>query len=137
KDDTHLALDRTMRGLRVQGTDGHPFGLVNWFGVHATCVDNRNTAISSDNKGHASLQFEAAHPGVLAIHAQEKAGDVSPLYHGPDGRRLRQDRRSRRTDNGHGLALRNGGMHALLAAQLFKHASDTIQPGIDAELIYV
>lgn len=128
RNETHLALDRTMDGLRVEALDGTPIGFINWFGVHATCVDNRNTRISGDNKGHASRLFEEAHPDVIAMHAQAKAGDVSPNQHGGRARARRQQRRYRRKDHGHGLAARNGGMQADLALQLFRTGcKDTLQ----------
>jgi neutral ceramidase len=33
-------------------------GLINWFAVHATSLNNTNTLISGDNKGLASLFLE-------------------------------------------------------------------------------
>lgn len=138
KRDAHTAMDRSMRGLAVVDGSGRTTGLVSWFGVHSTCVDNRNTAIHFDNKGQASAQFEAKHPGVIALFAQEKAGDVSPNYHGASGKRARQDRRSRKADHGFGLAERNGAMHAKLAEELISGTTrDTLSTRIDHELIYV
>jgi neutral ceramidase len=101
-------------------------------------VDNKNTAIHFDNKGHASALFEAKYPGVVAMFAQEKAGDVSPNYHGPKGKAGRRARRSRSADHGFALALNNGGMQAGLAEKLLTAPSgDTLSAVIDHELIYV
>lgn len=138
KADSHLALDRTMRGLCVMDEQQNVRGLVSWFGVHSTCVDNRNTAISYDNKGYASARFEAEHPGSVALFAQEKAGDVSPNYHGTSGKEARKHRRLRKADHGHSLARSNGELQATLALQLVASAlRDTLSPLIDHELIYL
>src|SRR6185295_2296657 len=125
--DTRTAMDRVMRGLKIQRSDGTALGSINWFGVHGTCVDNRNRAISSDNKGFASTLFEEAYPGTVSLSPQEKAGDVSPNYHGPDRKLMRTYRRSRRKDHGHGLARSNGALQAAQAMSLFEHdAKDTL-----------
>lgn len=33
-------------------------GVINWFAVHATSMNNTNTLVSSDNVGYASIMFE-------------------------------------------------------------------------------
>jgi len=138
KNETHLALDRSMDGLRVETLDGAPIGFINWFGVHATCVDNRNTRISGDNKGHASRLFEASFPGVIAMHTQAKAGDVSPNRHGGRARDRKLQQRFRRSDHGHALATRNGAFQADLARRLFQTGcTDTLQPLLASALMYV
>lgn len=138
KADAHLAMDRTMRGLSVVDANQNIRGFVSWFGVHSTCVDNRNTAISYDNKGYASARFEAEHPGSVALFAQEKAGDVSPNYHGASGKEARAQRRSRKADHGHSLAKSNGELHSALAEQLLATGlHDTLSVLIDHELIYL
>ena len=43
----------------VSPSDGKPIGLLNWYAVHLTSMNNTNTLISSDNKGYAALRFEA------------------------------------------------------------------------------
>lgn len=138
KADAHLAMDRTMRGLSVVDAKHDLRGFVSWFGVHSTCVDNRNTAISYDNKGYASARFEEDHPGSVALFAQEKAGDISPNYHGASGKEARAQRRSRKSDHGHSLARSNGELHSALAEQLLASGlRDTLSVLIDHELIYL
>ncbi len=71
----------------VAQSDGRILGMVNWFPVHGTSMNNTNKLVSSDNKGLASLLFEQwlGGPGWLpnnsstvAIFAQAHEGDVSP-----------------------------------------------------------
>jgi len=37
---------------------GDPMGIINWFAVHPTSMNNTNKLISGDNKGYASQLFE-------------------------------------------------------------------------------
>lgn len=135
---TNIALDRTMRGIKVVDAHGVATGLVNWFGVHATCRTNKNTSISSDNKGYASSWFEDKVGGdVVAIFAQEKAGDVSPNYHGDDGALGRRSRRSRKRDRGKARSMENGRIQAEKALELFHGPTHALDPIIDHELMYV
>lgn len=135
---THLALDRTMVGLRTLPEDGSVGCSVNWFGVHATCVDNRNTRISGDNKGHASALMEQRHPGLVAMHVQAKAGDVSPNYHGADRRMRRSTARYRRKDHGHAHAADNGALQADAAEHFLSSAElDTLSPALRTTLLHV
>lgn len=69
-----------------------PMGMLNWFAVHGTSMNNTNHLISSDNKGYAALLFEEEFnpPGTMpgkgqfvAIFAQANEGDVSPNTKGP------------------------------------------------------
>jgi len=74
----------------VSTSDGQPIGLLNWYAVHLTSMNNTNTLISSDNKGYAALRFEAhmngdALPGkgpFIAAFGQSNLGDVSPNTNG-------------------------------------------------------
>ena len=65
--------------------------MVNWFSVHGTSMNNTNKLVSGDNKGYASMLFEAAHnpagtlPGkgkYVAAFAATNLGDVSPNING-------------------------------------------------------
>lgn len=135
---THLALDRTMVGLRTKPVDASAGCSIHWFGVHATCVDNRNTRISGDNKGHASALMEQRHPGLVAIHAQAKAGDVSPNYHGADRGLRRRSALYRRKDHGHAHAADNGALQADAAERLLNRGPlDTLAPSLRTVLIHV
>lgn len=61
-------------------------GLINWFGVHATCIHAENDALHGDNKGLAAQKMELlmrgtrGTPGFVSLFAQDAAGDVSPNF---------------------------------------------------------
>ncbi len=86
KTDTHLAIDRTMRLLRIDGLNGERIGSINWFGVHTTSVHNDNHSICSDNKGYAAdfmekhVREESGDENFISAFAQGNAGDVTPNY---------------------------------------------------------
>lgn len=44
--------------LKFVSTTGQPIGIINWYAVHCTSMNNTNPFISSDNKGYAGLLFE-------------------------------------------------------------------------------
>jgi neutral ceramidase len=71
--------------LRFDGTDGRPIGVLSWFAVHVTSMENNNHLISGDNKGYAAYLFEreqnadyAGKAPFVAAFANSNAGDVSP-----------------------------------------------------------
>ena len=86
KEHWHLAIDRVMRLVRIEGTEGTPIGSINWFPVHCTTLSNDNHSINFDNKGYAAKYLEEAvsvasnNPDFTAVFAQGTAGDVSPNY---------------------------------------------------------
>lgn len=67
---------------------GRPVGAVNFFATHGTSMTNRNTLISSDNKGYAAYHWERldhgadylsdTQPAFISAFAQTNAGDMSP-----------------------------------------------------------
>lgn len=58
--------DKQMLLLKLTDRNGTALGMINWFAVHATSMNNTNRLISSDNKGYASLLFEEElNPGHL------------------------------------------------------------------------
>lgn len=84
--------DHEMVVLKMVGTEGNDIGMIDWFAVHCTSMNNTNELISGDNKGHASILMETAMspPGTLpgaakfvAAFAQSNEGDVSPNTMGP------------------------------------------------------
>lgn len=85
--------DKTMHLLKFVDRQNRPMGVLNWFAVHGTSMNNTNHLISSDNKGAAALFLEQDFnpPGTLpgkasefvAIFAQANEGDVSPNTAGP------------------------------------------------------
>jgi neutral ceramidase len=84
--------DQNFTLLRIEDGNGKDFGMINWFSVHCTSMNNTNTLISSDNKGYAALLFEKqmngpkSFPGrgpFVAVFQQSNEGDVSPNTRGP------------------------------------------------------
>jgi neutral ceramidase len=83
--------DKDMLLLRFDAADGTPLGMLNWFAVHGTSMNNTNKLISGDNRGRASMLFEQkmngdALPGFgpfVAAFAATNLGDVSPNTAGP------------------------------------------------------
>ena len=82
-----------MLQLLISGNDGAPLGLLNWFSVHGTSLNNTNRLLSGDNRGVASLLLEEAVNGAIwdtqelpgssnqsfvAAFASTNLGDVSP-----------------------------------------------------------
>lgn len=47
-----------MQILKLVDTEGNPLGVISWFAVHCTSMNNTNRLISGDNKGYASYLFE-------------------------------------------------------------------------------
>lgn len=85
--------DKTMHLLKFVDRNNKTFGILNWFAVHGTSMNNTNHLISSDNKGAAAIFLEqefnpiGTMPGqnkdFIAIFAQANEGDVSPNTAGP------------------------------------------------------
>ncbi|RWS23274.1 neutral ceramidase-like protein [Leptotrombidium deliense] len=83
--------DKTMHLLKFTKLNGDPLGVLCWFAVHPTSMNNTNKLISGDNKGHASMLFEQqlnkdSLPGkgpFVAGFANANLGDVSPNLKGP------------------------------------------------------
>ena len=48
-------VDEQMLLLRIDGTDGRPIGMINWFAVHPTSLGNTCRLVSGDNKGESIL----------------------------------------------------------------------------------
>jgi len=86
ENERHLAVDRDSLCLRIEGNDGSPIGLINWFGVHCTSVHNDNHAICFDNKGYAAqfteetVRKDSGNKQFISAFAQSVAGDVTPNY---------------------------------------------------------
>lgn len=84
-------VDKDMHILKLVDTSNQPIGLITWFAVHPTSMNNTNTLISGDNKGYASFLFEqfmnkGKLPGrgpFVAAFASTNLGDVSPNIKGP------------------------------------------------------
>jgi neutral ceramidase len=75
------AFDRRMGILGFYNEKQEPTAFWNWFACHATCLGNKNTLISSDNKGYASIHHENKFNNqFVSVFAQGSAGDVSPNF---------------------------------------------------------
>lgn len=83
--------DTEMVQMKFVTTDMKPLGVISWFAVHPTSMNNTNTLVSSDNMGYASILFEKRmNPGrvpgkgpFVAAMASSNLGDVSPNIRGP------------------------------------------------------
>lgn len=80
-------VDKEMTVLRMEDENGNELGMLNWFAVHGTSMNNTNLLVSGDNKGFASYEVELAKngnssmPGMgpfVAIFGQSNEGDVTP-----------------------------------------------------------
>jgi neutral ceramidase len=84
--------DKGLTMLKFMSADmSRPIGMVNWYSVHGTAMNNTNKLISGDNKGYASALFEkymnpeGTLPGkgtFVAAFAATNLGDVSPNVNG-------------------------------------------------------
>ncbi len=82
---THLAIDRMMRQLRITDAQGQDRGLLNWFGVQGSSISANNDKIHSDNKGYAASLLENDKSELhtyVAGFCNDASADVSPNYHG-------------------------------------------------------
>ena len=67
-------VDKIMTQLQFTAADGRPLGVINWFAVHPTSMNNTNRLVSSDNMGYASLLFEKH------MNKNAKMGKVSSQF---------------------------------------------------------
>lgn len=80
-----------MQILKFVSSEDKPIGMINWFAVHPTSMNNTNRLISGDNKGYAELLFEReingdSIPGrgpFVSAFSNANLGDVSPNTKGP------------------------------------------------------
>ncbi|KAJ1416554.1 Neutral/alkaline nonlysosomal ceramidase, partial [Ochromonadaceae sp. CCMP2298] len=81
--------DKNMFLLNLLSGD-KPVGVLNWFAVHGTSMNNTNTLTSGDNRGYASYALErlmngpskAGKGAFVAAFASSNLGDVSPNTNG-------------------------------------------------------
>ncbi|CAH1405695.1 unnamed protein product [Nezara viridula] len=86
-------VDKTFSQLKFFRKDGLPLGVITWFAVHPTSMNNTNKLVSSDNVGLASIMFEQrvnkeftnliGKGPFVAAFASSNLGDVSPNIAGP------------------------------------------------------
>ena len=84
--------DKEMTVLRIEANDGTVMGLglISWFAVHCTSMNNTNSLVSGDNKGAAeqfteqqSRKQSYMSPNFVAAFSQSTVGDTSPNVQGP------------------------------------------------------
>ncbi|XP_026733210.1 neutral ceramidase [Trichoplusia ni] len=85
-------VDKTLSQIRFVSPEDKVLGVINWFAVHPTSMNNTNRLISSDNVGYASILMEKALNGnttlpgkgsIVCAFASTNLGDVSPNTRGP------------------------------------------------------
>lgn len=139
--DTHLAVDRTMRLLRIDALDGERIGAVNWFGVHTTSVHNDNHSLCWDNKGYAAdfwekeMRAQPQSKRFIGAFGQGNAGDVTPNYV--------WDRKKKWTrgpfEDDFESARHNGRLQFELARQIYESSPSAheVHGGLDWGLVHV
>jgi neutral ceramidase len=77
----HLGVDRRMKLLRFDTTEGGCIGTINFFGIHGTSVHSDNRKVHFDNKGYAATLLEETRgSGFVGAFAQATTGDISPNF---------------------------------------------------------
>ncbi|XP_045768762.1 neutral ceramidase [Maniola jurtina] len=85
-------VDKTLAQIRFIAPSDQIVGVINWFAVHPTSMNNTNRLISSDNVGYASILMEKELNGnntlpgkgrIVCAFASTNLGDVSPNTRGP------------------------------------------------------
>ncbi|MEZ0367177.1 neutral/alkaline non-lysosomal ceramidase N-terminal domain-containing protein [Mycobacterium sp. pUA109] len=132
------AIDPQTTLLRIE-RGGRLVGAVNWFATHGTSMTNRNTLISSDNKGYAAYHWERLDhavdyladnpPDFVAAFAQTNAGDMSPNLHRRPG--------SGPTEDEFANTQIIGTRQTAAAAQLAADPGVDVVGGLDARATYI
>lgn len=84
-------VEKLMRIIKMTDLEGNPMGMINWFPVHPTSINNTNLLVGSDNKGYAEIKFEEfmnkqmmlGKGPLVSAFPQESHGDTSPNILGP------------------------------------------------------
>ena len=117
----HLAIDRCMRMLRFDRSDGRCLGALNFFGVHGTSVHSDNRLCHFDNKGYAASLLEAEQgERFVGAFAQGSAGDVTPNFKTHPGRKWVRGMHSDDDASAHF----NGELQASKAAEILRTAAE-------------
>jgi neutral ceramidase len=120
----HLAVDREMVLLRIEGLNNTKIGAINWFGVHTTSIPNDNHKICYDNKGYAAAYFERdfrsnlLEPNFVAAFAQPPCGDVSPNFIWDKNKKRMRGKH----ENSFESARFNGNLQYLKAKEIYESA---------------
>lgn len=133
---THLAVDREMTLIRIDGLDGEHIAMLNWFGVHTTSIPNTNRKICYDNKGYAASYFEkyiydtSGQRRFTAAFAQGVSGDVSPNFIWDRKKKLMRGK----YDDSFDSARFNGNLQYLKAREIYESALK--YPSLQGEMDY-
>ncbi|XP_064213868.1 neutral ceramidase isoform X2 [Tribolium castaneum] len=84
-------VDKEMVQLKLVNSANSLIGVISWFPVHPTSMNNTNCLITSDNVGYASVLLEKSlnknslvgQGRIVAAFASTNLGDVSPNTKGP------------------------------------------------------
>lgn len=142
--------DKTLTQIRFIGANNQPIGVLNWYAVHGTSMNNSNKLVSSDNTGYASILLEQAldpgslvgHSKVVASFASTNLGDTSPNTNGPhcqySGRNCDILTSECPKDEGHCIATGPGVDHfdscRIIGTKLFNAAMSLIENGAGEEV---
>ena len=130
------AIDPQTTLLRID-RHGSPVGAVNFFATHGTSLTNKNTLISTDNKGYAAYHWErlveradylGGQPGLITAFAQTNAGDMSPNLGLRPGHGPTEDE----VENARVIGLRQFEAAAKLLSD-----GDSVGDGVDARMTYL
>ncbi|MAZ47022.1 MAG: hypothetical protein CME65_00575 [Halobacteriovoraceae bacterium] len=112
------AIDRTMSQWNIIRENDH--AIINWFGVHGTCLSKNRNEYHFDNKGYACQYMEEyLGEGSMAIFAQASAGDVTP--HNVFDATMSESRGDLILEDKY--AQKNGKLQQELAVEIFKDRS--------------
>ncbi|KAL0831611.1 hypothetical protein ABMA28_002389 [Loxostege sticticalis] len=84
--------DKTLAQVKFVSPSNAIIGVLNWYAVHPTSMNNTNRLVSSDNVGFAAVMMEKALNGnstapgkgnIVCAFASTNLGDVSPNTMGP------------------------------------------------------
>jgi neutral ceramidase len=133
----HLAIDRSMSLLRIDGLDGIPIGCISWFGVHPTNIGNDQFLLCGDNKGYAASFMEEAisASNFIAAFPQKPCGDVSPNFHW----NFKRNRMCGKYSDDYESAAHNGKLQFEKAKEIYDQCinSSPVIAEIDSGLLFV
>lgn len=81
-------VDKDMTLVKIIDPAGNDMGMINWFPVHCTSMNNTNRLVTPDNKGYAEYLIEkdfaaSTNSRFVAAFSSSNLGDVSPNTGGP------------------------------------------------------
>ncbi|MBI3534919.1 MAG: neutral/alkaline non-lysosomal ceramidase N-terminal domain-containing protein [Deltaproteobacteria bacterium] len=141
--------DTTNLTLRFQQENAElksEIGIINWFAVHPTCLNNKNHLISGDSKGAASELFEREMGyaylkanSFIAAFINSNEGDVSPMFKTDrSGNRINAHSGNRINADDFQLLEKSAMSQFQKAKELFETSSKKLEPTrLDCKLAWV